>query len=150
VSFRILQLAALGAVLLVSQGCYKVRVVAFPPPASPGDIRKDVPPGTFGVPHKVNLYFWGLLQDPPSPVLAENCPTQSMKQVQVTRKGGYIAAAIFTLGIYSAVDISWECAQQPSLQGTPIGGPPPATPTPAPAPPAPKKKKEAPITHADR
>jgi hypothetical protein len=138
-------MSALLAALLVSQACYKGRVVAFPPPAAPGEIRKDIPPGTFDKTQKVNLYFWGLLQNPPSPVLAENCPTQSMKEVTVTRKGGYVAAAIFTLGIYSAIDISWQCAQQPSLQGPAIGGPTP----PKPAAPAPKKKED-PTPHADR
>src|SRR5882757_7679302 len=121
---RNLPIVALVTALLTSQGCYKGRVVAFPPPANPGEIRKDVPPGTFSKTQKVNLYFWGLLQKPPSPVLAENCPTQSMKEVTITRKGGYVAAAIFTLGIYSAIDISWECAQQPSVIGNPIGGSP--------------------------
>jgi hypothetical protein len=69
----------------------------------------------------VNLYFWGLLQKPPSPVLADNCVTNSLKEVTVTRKGSYVAATIFTLGIYSAIDISWQCAVQPSKQGKPIG-----------------------------
>jgi hypothetical protein len=141
---RILRVITSVAGLLASQGCYKGRVVAFPPTATLGEIRKDVPPGTFSKTQKVNLYFWGLLQDPRSPVLAENCPAQSMKEVAVTRKSGYVAAAIFTLGIYSAIDISWECAQQPSLQGAPIGGPPPAKATPVP------KKKEESTDHADR
>jgi hypothetical protein len=141
---RILRILGLVLALLTSQACYQGRVVAFPPVAKPGEIRKDVPPGTFSHTQKVNLYFWGLLQEPPSPVLAENCPTQSMKEVTVTRKGGYVAAAVFTLGIYSAIDISWECAQQPSVTGKPIGGPPPPQSVPAPT------TKEDPTPHGDR
>jgi len=141
---RILRILGVVTVLLTSQACYEGRVVAFPPPANPGEIRKDVPPGTFSKTQKVNLYFWGLLQEPPSPVLAENCPTQSMKEVTVARKGSYVAAAVFTLGIYSAIDISWECAQQPSITGKPIGGTLPPQPVPAPTP------KEDPIPHVDR
>ena len=141
---RTLRAIALAAVLLAGQGCYKGRVVALTPPRK-GEPTRDIPPGTFDQTQKVNLYFWGLLQKPPSPVLAENCPANAMKEVTVTRKGGYVSAAIFTLGIYSAIDISWQCAQQPSIQGNPIGGP--APPKPIPAPP---KKKEDPATHADR
>ena len=86
---KILQATVLVAVSLASQACYRGRVVAFPPPTTPGQIRADVPPGTFDKTQKVNLYFWGLLQNPPSPVRAENCPTQSMKEVTVSRKGSY-------------------------------------------------------------
>ncbi|MBZ5623893.1 MAG: Bor family protein [Acidobacteriia bacterium] len=140
---KTLGVIALATASLAGQGCYKGRVVAFPPP-TPGEMRKDVPPGTFDKTQKVNLYFWGLLQKPPSPVLAENCPTQSMKEVTVTRKGSYVAAAVFTLGIYSAIDISWQCAQQPSKQGGEIGGPTPKKSAPVPP------KKEDPAAHADR
>jgi hypothetical protein len=117
---RILQLTALVVACLACEGCYRGRVVAFQPPKK-GELPRDVPGGTFDKTKKVNLYFWGLLQKPPSPVLADNCITDSMKQVTVTRKGRYVAAAILTLGIYSAIDISWQCAVQPSKEGNKIG-----------------------------
>jgi len=121
---RFLQVIALVTACLSCEGCYKGRVVAFQPPKK-GEPPRDVPEGTFDKTQKVNLYFWGLLQKPPSPVLADNCVTDSLKEVTVTRKGSYVAAAIFTLGIYSAIDISWQCAAQPSKQGKPIGSTPP-------------------------
>jgi hypothetical protein len=126
---RIVQVIALVVACLVCEGCYKGRVVAFQPPKK-GEPPRDVPEGTFDKTQKVNLYFWGLMQKPPSPVLADNCITDSLKEVTVTRKGSYVAAAIFTLGIYSAIDISWQCAAQPSKQGKPIG----SAPTPEPSP----------------
>jgi hypothetical protein len=138
---KVLQVIVLAAACLASQGCYKGRVVAFQPPKK-GEPPRDVPEGTFDKTQKVNLYFWGLLQKPPSPVLADNCVTDSLKEVTVTRKGSYVAAAIFTLGIYSAIDISWQCAAQPSKQGKPIGS--------APAPDSsPLARKEQP-SHGDR
>ena len=127
--FRILQAIALVVACLACQGCYKGRVVAFQPPKR-GEPPREVPEGTFDKTQKVNLYFWGLLQKPPSPVLADNCVTDSLKEVTVTRKGSYVAAAIFTLGIYSAIDISWQCAAQPSKQGKLIGSAPPPEPSP--------------------
>ena len=120
---KALRMVVLVAAMVISQGCYKGRVVAFQP-LKKGEPPRDVPEGTFDKTQKVNLYFWGLLQKPPSPVLAENCVTGSLKEVTVTRKGSYVAAAIFTLGIYSAIDISWQCAAQPSQQGKPIGSVP--------------------------
>jgi hypothetical protein len=127
--FRIVQVIALLVACLACEGCYKGRVVAFQPPKK-GELPPNVPEGTFDKTQKVNLYFWGLLQKPPSPVLADNCVTNSLKEVTVTRKGSYVAAAIFTLGIYSAIDISWQCAAQPSKQGKQIGSAPPPESTP--------------------
>ena len=138
---RILQAIALVVACLACEGCYKGRVVAFQPPKK-GEPPREVPEGTFDRTQKVNLYFWGLLQKPPSPVIADNCVTNSLKEVTVTRKGGYVAASIFTLGIYSAIDISWQCAAQPSKQGNPIG----STPAPDSGPVALKEVR----SHADR
>jgi hypothetical protein len=117
---KFLRIFALVAAVITGQACYKGRVVAFQP-LKKGEPPRDVPEGTFDKTQKVSLYFWGLLQKPPSPVLAENCVTGSLKEVTVTRKGGYVAAAVFTLGIYSAIDVSWQCAVQPQKQGGDIG-----------------------------
>lgn len=126
---RTLRVIALVVLCLACEGCYRGRVVAFQPPKK-GEPPRDVPEGTFDKTQKVDLYFWGLLQKPQSPVLAD-CVTDSMKEVTVTRKAGYVAAAVFTFGIYSAIDISWQCAVQPSKQGKPIGSSPPPESTPS-------------------
>src|ERR1017187_9423331 len=110
--FRILQAIALVGACLACQGCYKGRVVAFQPPKR-GEPPREVPEGTFDKTQKVNLYFWGLLQKPPSPVLADTSVPDSLKEVPVPRKGSHVAAAIFTLGIHSAIDLSWQRPAQP-------------------------------------
>ena len=103
-------LAVLTLTLTTLASCYHVRVVP-PGPPKPATVTRTA---------TGNAFFWGLLNDPPNPIIADNCSGGALQEVRASTNFGYALISVLTLGIWVPLDIEWTCAKTPPPE-PPIG-----------------------------
>ena len=57
-----------------------------------------------------HTYFWGGLQ---ANEVAENCISNALEEVVVTKNLWHNFATVLTLGIWNPIEIKWKCRKEP-------------------------------------
>lgn len=100
---------ALVFFLVVLQGCYAYRVEVQNPDPVTEQERK--------IAHSL---FWGLYQSPQS-IVAKDCVSNALDEVQFTTNLGYAFATVLTLGVWAPIDVEWRCGEKSSSDGSDAG-----------------------------
>jgi Bor protein len=99
------------AVLLVSAGCYRYRVVAS------GEAGAN--PSTFPRTETLHSFLWGFLQDNSlTSVCAED---EALSSVRATTNLGFALITVITVGIYAPAQVEYQCVNPTPDTGV-IGG----------------------------
>jgi hypothetical protein len=83
-------------------------------------IQTQAQPGTEIITTRANNYFWGLVQKPGSGVSTPNCDSlqaKGMSVVQVKTNFGNALITVLTLGIWSPMQIGWQCSKPCPKEG---------------------------------
>jgi hypothetical protein len=83
-------------------------------------IQTQAQPGTELMTTKANSYFWGLVQKPKAGITTPNCDSlnaKGMSVVQVKTNFGNALITVLTLGIWSPLQVSWQCSKPCPKEG---------------------------------
>ena len=95
------------AVLLVSAGCYRYRVVAS------GEAGAN--PATFPRSETLHSFLWGFLQD--NSMLSVCAEDESLSSVRATTNLGFALITVITAGIYAPAQVEYQCSNRTPESG---------------------------------
>ena len=104
---RLSLIFVLMAAFVAGPGCYHYRVMPKNP--DPGD---EVHPKK-----TMHSFLWGLAQSPPNGVVTECTEPDALAEVAMTTNAGYLLLSVVTLGIWVPMEVEWQCAPPPPMEG---------------------------------